>query len=290
MTTDKSSEREAFVYWWRHKYSAADLEGISEHVALNAAWAAWQARAALPQQAQDIAEASGGAEGGPEEDRIEAAFWRFDARHKGYGEWRQAPMSERDAFKAEMRNALHAEAVRAEMRMVAKGWRKPGPQQAQETSLPLTEEQIGKHTLLAGDCPPASEVLLVSSVRRLQAKTVAQTSLPPQGAADVRLADDDALRFACRVLEGNYPTEQDKRDARSGLMAIRTRLREPTAASPAPASLPPQGAEPPGDCPHPQKCWEVCQLDCYATQEPAEQDQQTAQAAGSTQTGERGGA
>ena len=53
MTTDKSSEREAFVYWWRHKYSAADLEGIPEHVALNAAWAAWQARAALPQQAQE---------------------------------------------------------------------------------------------------------------------------------------------------------------------------------------------------------------------------------------------
>lgn len=53
MTTYKSSEREAFVYWWRHKYSAADLEGIPEHVALNAAWAAWQARAALPQQAPD---------------------------------------------------------------------------------------------------------------------------------------------------------------------------------------------------------------------------------------------
>lgn len=57
MTTDKSSEREAFVYWWRHKYSAADLEGIPEHVALNAAWAAWQARAALPQQAQETLDA-----------------------------------------------------------------------------------------------------------------------------------------------------------------------------------------------------------------------------------------
>lgn len=57
MTTYKSSEREAFVYWWRHKYSAADLEGIPEHVALNAAWAAWQARAALPQQAQQALDA-----------------------------------------------------------------------------------------------------------------------------------------------------------------------------------------------------------------------------------------
>lgn len=33
-----------------------------------------------------------------------------------------------------------------------------------------TEEQIGKHALRAGDCPPDSQVLLVSSVRRLQAK------------------------------------------------------------------------------------------------------------------------
>lgn len=37
-----------------------------------------------------------------------------------------APMSERDAFKAEMRNALAAEKVRAEMRLVANGWRRPG--------------------------------------------------------------------------------------------------------------------------------------------------------------------
>lgn len=124
----------------------------------------WNARAALPQQAQDIAEASGGAEGGPEEDRIEAAFWRFDARHKGYGQWRQAPMSERDAFKAEMRNALHAEAVRAEMRMVAKGWRKQGPQQAQETSLP--------------DCGEAGH----AEGRCGNAQCLRGGSLPPQGA------------------------------------------------------------------------------------------------------------
>lgn len=49
-----------------------------------------------------------------EEDRIEAAYWRFDARHKGYGPWLLAPMSERDAFKAEMRNTLATEKTRAE--------------------------------------------------------------------------------------------------------------------------------------------------------------------------------
>lgn len=74
----------------------------------------------------DHATPSGGQEAGPQEDRIEAAYWRFDARHKGYGPWKQAPMSERDAFKAEMRNALEAEKTRAEMRLVAKGWRRPG--------------------------------------------------------------------------------------------------------------------------------------------------------------------
>ncbi len=85
------------------------------------------ARAALAAQAAqpDMAEPSGGREAGPEEDRIEAAYWLFDARHKGYGQWSAAPMSERYAFKAEMRNALAAEKVRAQMRLVANGWRRP---------------------------------------------------------------------------------------------------------------------------------------------------------------------
>jgi hypothetical protein len=43
---------------------------------------------------------------------------------------------------------------------------------------PLTEEQIGKHTLRAGDCPPDSLVLLVSSVKRLQARLSSDT--PPE--------------------------------------------------------------------------------------------------------------
>lgn len=74
----------------------------------------------------DMATPSGGYEAEPEEERIEAAYWRFDARHNGYGKWKAAPMSERDAFKAEMRNALAAEKTRAQMRLVAHGWRRPG--------------------------------------------------------------------------------------------------------------------------------------------------------------------
>ena len=34
-------------------------------------------------------------------DKAEEAYWRFDARRKGYGEWKETPQSERDAFKAE---------------------------------------------------------------------------------------------------------------------------------------------------------------------------------------------
>ena len=83
------------------------------------------ARVPLTQPESDHATPSGGQEAGPQEDRIEAAYWRFDARHKGYSQWKTAPMSERDAFKAEMRNALEAEKVRAEMRLVARGWRRP---------------------------------------------------------------------------------------------------------------------------------------------------------------------
>lgn len=34
------------------------------------------------------------------DDPLEQAYWEFDARHKGYGRWREMPQSERDAFKA----------------------------------------------------------------------------------------------------------------------------------------------------------------------------------------------
>ncbi len=39
-------------------------------------------------------------------DPAEVAYWNFDARKKGYAEWKGAPQSERDAFKAEIRIAV----------------------------------------------------------------------------------------------------------------------------------------------------------------------------------------
>ena len=38
-----------------------------------------------------------------QEDVLETAYWLFDARRKGYGEWKGMPQSERDAFKAQYR-------------------------------------------------------------------------------------------------------------------------------------------------------------------------------------------
>lgn len=40
------------------------------------------------------------------EELIEQAYWRFDARKKGYGLWQGRPQSERDAFKAEIRSLV----------------------------------------------------------------------------------------------------------------------------------------------------------------------------------------
>lgn len=39
-------------------------------------------------------------------DLIELAYWDFDARRSGYNEYKNAPMSERDAFKSSVRLLL----------------------------------------------------------------------------------------------------------------------------------------------------------------------------------------
>ncbi len=43
------------------------------------------------------------------DDPAEVAFWNFDARKKGYSEWKGRPQSERDAFKAEYYRAVNAD-------------------------------------------------------------------------------------------------------------------------------------------------------------------------------------
>lgn len=46
------------------------------------------------------------------DDLAEESYWRFDARRKGYGPWKEAPQSERDAYKAELA-ALRAQLEQA---------------------------------------------------------------------------------------------------------------------------------------------------------------------------------
>jgi hypothetical protein len=75
-----------------------------------------------------------------------------------------------DEFLREMRRVIDAR------RSVELG---PFEEHTRPAATPLTEEQIGKHTLLAGDCPATSAVLLVSSVRRLQARAAAPVEPAP---------------------------------------------------------------------------------------------------------------
>lgn len=39
------------------------------------------------------------------EEHLEESYWRFDAKRKGYAMWHD-PMSERDAYKSELRKLL----------------------------------------------------------------------------------------------------------------------------------------------------------------------------------------
>jgi len=47
------------------------------------------------------------------EGALELAFWKMDARIKGYGEWQGIPQSPRDAFKAVVRELFASLAVKS---------------------------------------------------------------------------------------------------------------------------------------------------------------------------------
>lgn len=59
------------------------------------------------------------------DDLAEESYWRFDARRKGYGPWKEAPQSERDAYKAELA-ALRAQLAKRDAEvghlLTADGW------------------------------------------------------------------------------------------------------------------------------------------------------------------------
>lgn len=69
---------------------------------------AWNTRAALSDTGEDATAAVVGSMVESElEERIEAAYWFFDARRSGYGEFKGAPQSERDAYKQTVRNVAY---------------------------------------------------------------------------------------------------------------------------------------------------------------------------------------
>lgn len=59
----------------------------------------------------------------PADDAIEAAYWDFDARHKGYGPHKMTPQSERDAFKWAVRALLAATPAQQPAAAAPEGWR-----------------------------------------------------------------------------------------------------------------------------------------------------------------------
>jgi len=138
--------------------------------------------------ADDHATPSGGQEAGPQEDRIEAAYWRFDARHKGYSQWKTAPMSERDAFKAEMRNALESEKVRAEMRLVARGWRRPDTPAAPAPAAPVPDGMVPEWAAFLEYWTHESHLQTFADRERFRAAARAMIAASP--AAPVPLTDE----------------------------------------------------------------------------------------------------
>lgn len=85
---------------------ATDLQ--AEHFAAGIIAAGWE-NVAVTRNWLEInnqsAPPSDGVTASADDDPAEIAYWRFDARHKGYADWKQCPQSERDAFKAEWRMA-----------------------------------------------------------------------------------------------------------------------------------------------------------------------------------------
>jgi hypothetical protein len=96
-------------------------------------------------------------------------------------------------------------------------------QAAGSNDLSLTEAQLGKHVLRAGDCPPDSQVLLVSSIRRLQAKPQA-----PAVAAEYRWNEPGV-----QLVHAMLCTEQQDADPTSAACRIIEALKKAGWAAPA---------------------------------------------------------
>lgn len=106
---------------------------------------------------------------------------------------------------------------------------------SREVTAPATQEHRRDHAFQG---PPMTSELTKAAQQALD--TAPAPAVPM---SEVDLQDDDALRFAQRVLESDAP-ESDRKAARDMLVAIRTRVRKARAALTAAPTPPAQSAKP----------------------------------------------
>ena len=104
-------------------------------------------------------------------------------------------------------------------------------QPAQGGAVVLTNDQIERHSLSAGECPPNSQVILVSSIRRLAARNAA----PPAPSVSVPMAPP--VVFA-EWLRSNMPPDTIISDPDWWAMAIWSAARRAINAAPVAPSVP----------------------------------------------------
>lgn len=114
-----------------------------------------------------------------------------------------------------------------------------------------TANQMRAYALAALSTRPVSESIHEANAKTLQAlvdelremlgvkegeslkEAVQQLAERPVQMSEVDLQDDDALRFAQRVLESSDAPESDRKAARDMLVAIRSRVRKANMRNPA---------------------------------------------------------
>lgn len=131
-------------------------------------------------------------------DVAEESYWRFDARRKGYGEWKETPQSERDAFKAELQAALAAEREKVAEVMAELGKNFERTQKAAE---------LAQQFAARAEAAEARERALLDAMRRIRPLVVAAYEYDPHTSSDDALAIIDAAIAEQQTAEGTAVCE-----------------------------------------------------------------------------------
>lgn len=88
---------------WRHDYGDCDMRLYTQQQLIDFSWdVAGQFNAMFSKDAPRFINPEASTK---LEEQLEESYWRFDAKRKGYATWHD-PMSERDAYKSELRKLL----------------------------------------------------------------------------------------------------------------------------------------------------------------------------------------